>query len=290
MLPTTISPQIIFSRDDARPINKETVKALAESIAEVGIINPLRVRPVRRIVNGAPADAYEVSAGNHRLQAALRLNLEAVPCIVVDDDDLRAELVMIDENLCRAELSPADRAKQTVRRKAIYLELHPETANGGDRSSQTLRTGGAERFTLDAAKAIGRSERAIQLDVERGTDISDEALNLVRGTALDTGSYLDKLKRIDSSEQVETVQKALSGLARQLERDRAEALANRNKSRVEADVKQRAAKEVADILAEHVPGELWDALKANLYAAGATNIASALTNLIGQSVMDRSAA
>jgi hypothetical protein len=30
--------------------------------------------------------------------------------------------------LCRAELSPADRAAQTARRKAIYLELHPETA------------------------------------------------------------------------------------------------------------------------------------------------------------------
>ncbi|HKU25656.1 MAG TPA: ParB N-terminal domain-containing protein [Candidatus Sulfotelmatobacter sp.] len=58
-------------------------------------------------------------------------------------------------------------------------------------------------------------------------------------------------------------------------------------SRIETDVKARAAKEVAEILAEHIPGEFWDGLKANLYSAGATNVAHAFTNLIGNSVMDR---
>lgn len=110
---------------------------------------------------------------------------------------------MIDENLCRAELSPAERAQQTARRKAIYEELHPETKNGGDKrstSSQSLRAESeAERFTLDAAKAIGRSERAVQLDVERGEKVCDEAMALVRHTALDTGSYLDKLKKVDET-------------------------------------------------------------------------------------------
>lgn len=52
----------------------------------------------------------------------------------------------------------------------------------------------------------------------------------------------------------------------------------------------RAAKEVADIIAEHVPGEWWDAVKSNLYAAGASNIAHELSNITGQSVMDRGAA
>ena len=36
-------------------------------------------------------------------------------------------------------------------------------------------------------------------------------------------------------------------------------------------VKDRAAKEVAEILPEDVPGEFWDGLKANLYAAGANS-------------------
>jgi ParB/RepB/Spo0J family partition protein len=64
--------------------------------------------------------------------------------------------------------------------------------------------------------------------------------------------------------------------------------AERARSQVDADVKARAAKEVAEIIAEHVPGEWWDAVKANLYAAGAANIAHALTNITGEAVMDKS--
>jgi ParB-like chromosome segregation protein Spo0J len=284
-LPTTA----IFTRKDARKVDDASVASLVSSIREIGIINPLRVRLACHVEEGG-VEAYEVIAGSHRLRAARKLGLESVPCVVVDDDDLRAELAMIDENLCRAELSPADRAAQTARRKAIYLELHPETAHGGDRRSDQVADFATRSFVSETAGTSGKAERTVRLDAERGEKVCEEALNLVRGTALDTGSYLDKLKRVDPSEQVETVQRALSGLARQLERDRAEALASRNKSRVEADVKARAAQEVAEILAEHVPGDLWDGLKANLYAAGATNVASALTNLVGQAVMDRSAA
>lgn len=65
------------------------------------------------------------------------------------------------------------------------------------------------------------------------------------------------------------------------------AQAERARSKIDADVKERAAKEVAEIIAEYVPGEWWDAVKANLYAAGASNIANELTNATGQSIMDR---
>lgn len=38
-----------------------------------------------------------MTAGAHRLRAARKIGLETVPCVVVDDDDLHAELAMIDE-------------------------------------------------------------------------------------------------------------------------------------------------------------------------------------------------
>jgi ParB family chromosome partitioning protein len=114
----------VFTRRDARKIDEAAVRGLIASIREIGIINPLRVRPTKAHVNGVEGDAYEVVAGAHRLRAARKVGLETVPCSVVEDDDLHAELAMIDENLCRAELSAADRAKQTARRKAIYEKLH----------------------------------------------------------------------------------------------------------------------------------------------------------------------
>jgi len=82
---------------------------------------------------------------------------------------------MVDENLCRAELSPADRASQTARRKAIYEELHPETRLGENQHTRVRQVGepSVERFTAETASAIGKSERAVQRDAERGEKISE---------------------------------------------------------------------------------------------------------------------
>jgi hypothetical protein len=227
---TTMSIPVsrLFLRPDARRLDSEAVKRLASSIAEIGVLNPLRVRPVQRNVEGSPADAYEVTAGAHRLQASIDLGLDEIPCTVVSDDDLHAELAMIDENLMRAELSPADRARQTARRKEIYVVLYPATAAhvaGAHAANAAMGNASANlapAFTCATAEATGRSERAIQRDAERGEKVCDKALDLIRGTALDTGSYLDKLKAVATDEQVATVQRALAGLARQEERERAE--------------------------------------------------------------------
>lgn len=201
----------VFVRSDARKIDDAAVRGLVESIREIGIINPLRVRPARRYVDGVEADAYEVTAGGHRLRAARKIGLDAVPCIVVHDDDLTAELAMIDENLMRAELSPADRAKGTARRKAIYLELHPETAHGTNQHDSIRQLGDSSvRFTVDTAENTGRSERAVQRDAERGEKISDRALAAISGTHLDTGTYLDKLKKLGPAEQEARVQRELA--------------------------------------------------------------------------------
>jgi ParB-like chromosome segregation protein Spo0J len=199
-----IETKLIIIRQDARKVDDATVKALAASIAEIGIINPLRVRPSRGFVDGVQSDVYEVIAGVHRLKAARKAGLEAVPCVIVDDDDLHAELAMIDENLCRAELSPSDRASQTARRKAIYLELHPETGHG---KATADKDANFAPFHVATATAIGKSERTVQLDAERGEKISDRALALVRGSRLDTGEYLDKLKKLPHDEQVAKVQR-----------------------------------------------------------------------------------
>lgn len=137
--------------------------------------------------------AWEVIAGAHRLEAFRRIGHEVITCNVVEDDDLHAELAMIDENLCRAELSPSDRASQTARRKAIYEELHPETAHGGDRKSDQVANLATRSFAEDQAAATGHSERTVQRDAERGEKVIPEVMDMIRGTRLDTGTYLDRL-------------------------------------------------------------------------------------------------
>lgn len=193
----------IHRRKDARQVNDASVSALADSIAVVGLINPIRVRNV--------GGQWEVSAGSHRLAACQMLGLAEIECLVVTDDDLHAELSMIDENLCRNELSPSERAVQTARRKAIYLELHPDTAQhvaGGKARQETA----SENFSFAAAtaNATGQTERVVQLHAERGAKVIPEVIDMITGTKLDTGTYLDKLKRLSPNDQVTAAKRDLA--------------------------------------------------------------------------------
>lgn len=192
-------------RADARPINSEVVSSLAASISSVGLIHPIRVRQT---------DAgWELVSGSHRLAAMQQLGHRSIDCFIVSDDDLHAELAMIDENLCRNELSPTERARHTARRKAIYEELHPETKHGGDRSEPSRQVGDlkeADRFTVETAAATGKSERSVQRDAERGAKVIDEVKNLIAGTELDTGSYLDKIKNLPPNDQVHAAKRDLA--------------------------------------------------------------------------------
>ena len=66
----------------------EDVQRLSESIAEIGMMNPITV------------DAnYTLVAGLHRLEAAKRLDWTEVECAVCELDGLHAELAEIDENV-----------------------------------------------------------------------------------------------------------------------------------------------------------------------------------------------
>lgn len=179
----------------ARPIKPMHVEMLARSIRDLGLLQPI---VVRKIDGG-----FEVEAGLHRLEAFRALGRKAIPAIVRDDDDLRAELALIDENLIRNDYSPAERASAIARRKAIYEALHPATKHGGARQQEgssrqigDLSEENSERFTEATAKAVGQSERSIQREAARGEAIGEAALAKVARTSLDKGEELDALAKL----------------------------------------------------------------------------------------------
>lgn len=215
-------------RADARPLSNDALDALAESIAEVGLINPIRVR--------ANGERWELIAGAHRLTASKRLGLVEITAVIVPDDDLHAELAMIDENLCRAELSPSDRARQTARRKAIYLELHPETGHGGDRKSDQVENISTRSFATETASKTGQTDRSVRMHAERGEKVIEEVLDLIRGTKLDTGTYLDKLKKMPPNDQFKAAKRDLAA-------SKAESKAQRQAEQAEFDRQRNDARD-----------------------------------------------
>jgi len=203
-------------RQDARPVDTKALGALIESVREIGFTSSILVRPKIIFESGREAGGFEIVAGRHRFEAAQQLGMDTLPCRVCDHDDLHAELAMLDENLRRAGYgSPALDAQAISRRKELYEILHPETRNGGsgngrEKLRQVGEANSAERFSASTASATGRSERSVQRDAERGSKISERAVQLVAGTHLDKGSFLDSIKSLGPKEQEARIQRELA--------------------------------------------------------------------------------
>jgi ParB family chromosome partitioning protein len=88
-----------------RRFDEAELDALAQSIREKGIIQPLLVRPVA----GEEA-AFELIAGERRWRAAQRVGMHEVPVIVRPLADSEALEIALVENLQREDLSPLEEA------------------------------------------------------------------------------------------------------------------------------------------------------------------------------------
>jgi hypothetical protein len=77
--------------DGARPIGAIDLGPLVESVASLGVIQPLLVR--RRL------GRYELITGSKRLAAAIAAGLTEVPCLLQEVDDARAQELADAENL-----------------------------------------------------------------------------------------------------------------------------------------------------------------------------------------------
>lgn len=111
---------------DTRRVDPVALGELAESIAELGIIQPLLVR--------AAGAGFEILCGHRRAAAARQLGLASVPCLVTDAEDQVALEAALVENLQRTDLHPIEEA-------AAYREL---AAMGMSASAIAARVGRSE--------------------------------------------------------------------------------------------------------------------------------------------------
>ena len=99
-LPTSaIRPNRFQPRDH---FDEEALGALADSIREVGLLQPILVRPV--------GDGYELIAGERRWRAARRVGLQMIPALVRETDDATSLQHALVENLHRDGLNPLEEA------------------------------------------------------------------------------------------------------------------------------------------------------------------------------------
>jgi len=101
----------------------EGIEALAESVKEFGLLQPILVRPLRDA-----ADSYEIIAGERRWRAAQRAQLHDVPVVIRSISDIDALQLGLVENLQRADLSPIDEAQGYKRLVDDYSHTQDDIA------------------------------------------------------------------------------------------------------------------------------------------------------------------
>jgi ParB family transcriptional regulator, chromosome partitioning protein len=134
----------------------ESISALARSIADAGLVQPLILRPL-------PDGRFELIAGERRWRAAQEAGLETVPALVRDEDEARRLQTALIENVAREDLNPVDQARACA---ALVEEL------------------GLTKEEL--ARRLGRSRVAIS-NLVRLLDLPDAALELLESGELSEG-------------------------------------------------------------------------------------------------------
>ena len=159
--------------------DEEELAALAESLAEHGIIQPLTVREL-------DSGYYQIIAGERRWRAARMAGLTEVPVVVIEADEQKVMELALIENLQRQDLNPVEEALG-------YRAL-------------------MEDFGLtqeDAAQRVGKSRPAVA-NALRLLNLSDAILEKVRSGSLSAGHARALLSVKSEKKQLELMQKIIA--------------------------------------------------------------------------------
>jgi ParB family chromosome partitioning protein len=139
-----------------RSFDEASLVALADSLKDRGVLQPVLVRPL-------PGGTYELIAGERRWRAAEIAGLETVPALVRPHDDVASLELALIENMAREDLNPVEEARACA---ALVEEI------------------GLTRE--DVGRRVGRSRVAVS-NLLRLLDLPDDALELLEGGALSEG-------------------------------------------------------------------------------------------------------
>ena len=149
-----------FEGHPFKVLDDDAMTETVESIRQMGVANPLIVRP-------DPDGGYEIISGHRRHHAAELAGLDTIPVIVRELDDDAAVIMMVDSNLQRENILPSERAK------AYKMKLEA-LKHQGSRTDLTCEQ--------DAHKLDGKKSRDIIAE-QAGTS-KDSVRRFIRLTAV----------------------------------------------------------------------------------------------------------
>ncbi len=104
--------------------------------------------------------------------------------------------LLLDENLVRAELTPTEMADHLARREELWGRREVST-----QVALKPKGGRPRGFAQETADATGVSHDTVSRAVSRAKAIPGDIRAIIKGTRLDTGTYLDSLKGMEPDDQ-----------------------------------------------------------------------------------------
>lgn len=173
------------------------VEELKKSIETVGMINPL-------VLN----ENNELIAGGRRYAALKALGHTQVPVIKVNKNELEQELISIDENLVRKDLTNLELEKSLSRGREIYESLYPSAKKFTEEELKTPQEleiqkelPNEQRSFIDlTAEKTGLSKRVIKSAIDREERASDKVKELRKSGNLNA-SQTNEIVKLDKKDQ-----------------------------------------------------------------------------------------
>ncbi|MBE6825280.1 MAG: ParB/RepB/Spo0J family partition protein [Oscillospiraceae bacterium] len=142
--------------------DESAIAALADSIREHGVLQPILVRPLT-------LGGYQIVAGERRWRAARMLGLDEVPVVIRDLSDLETAQIALIENLQRENLNPVEEAEG-------YVRLQEEF---GMKQEDIARTVGKSRSAVTNAIRLLRLPDEVRTLLEEGSITAGHARALL---------------------------------------------------------------------------------------------------------------
>ena len=189
----------ITVKQGRRAVDESKVRELAQSMSEVGLINPITVTQDKTLITGA-----------HRLAAAKLLGWTEIETTVSELEGLRAELAEIDENLMRNELHYIDRGQAFKRRDELLTEAGMRAKAGDNQHTRGSEIISPPKTTASIAKDIGVTARTVQQEKQIATNILPEAQEAIKAADLPKTDAL-KIARMEPKEQMKVAERLSEG-------------------------------------------------------------------------------
>lgn len=133
-----------------------SLRALADSIRQDGLLQPIVVRASRTITEPNGVQMYELVAGERRLRAFTLLGRSSIPALVHKIDDKTSAVLALIENVQREDLNPMERAHglQKLMHEFSFSQQDLAARVGLDRSTvaNLLRLNDLDAHTASALR------------------------------------------------------------------------------------------------------------------------------------------